>query len=96
MTERRVPDVVTEGNPFYEILIEPQKSADRSCNFGNQLHMQNTVGDVVIFNKVEHLRLINVPGIGKGVKDPIRVHCKVLPVPSVDFILFLSSDRMPA
>ena len=35
--------------------------------------MDDTVGDVIVLDKVEDLRLVDVPGVRPGVDDPVRI-----------------------
>jgi hypothetical protein len=58
--------------------------------------MENTMSDVIIFNKVEDLGLVNVSGIGQGVKNPIGINRKILPVTVNNLLLISSSDSLNA
>jgi hypothetical protein len=53
--------------------------------------MKDAVGNVIIFDEVEDLGLVNVPGIGQGVKNPICINGKILPV-TVNNPRFISSS----
>ncbi len=47
------------------------------------------MGNMVILDKIEDLCFIYIPGIGQGVKDPIRIKGEVLSVSLGDIILFV-------
>jgi hypothetical protein len=77
VAEGCVPDIVPERNGFDQVLVQVQESADGPCNFGNQLHMEYAVCDVVVFDEVENLRLVDVTAVAVGMDDPIRVMKKI-------------------
>jgi hypothetical protein len=71
---------MAQGNGLDQVLIQPQKTADSSADFGNQLDMQNPMGDVIVFDQIKNLGLVDIPGIGKGMQYPIRIKGKSLTV----------------
>ena len=91
VTKRRVTEVMPQGDGLNQVLVESEETADGPRDFGDQLYMKHPVGDMVIFDQVENLCFVNVSGVGKGVKDPIRIQRKILPVAGEDhFLLCLS------
>jgi hypothetical protein len=58
--------------------------------------MKNAVGNVIISNKVEHLGLIYVPGIGERVKNPIAIDRKIFPVAVCDLRFLSSANNLTA
>jgi hypothetical protein len=54
--------------------------------------MKHPVGDVVIIYQVKDLGLVNIPRVGQGMKDAIRVHGIVLPVTRIEAFLRKTSD----
>jgi hypothetical protein len=57
---RDMPYVMPESDRFNKVLVQTQASSDSSGNFRYQLDMYYTVGDVVVFDKVKDLRLIDI------------------------------------
>jgi hypothetical protein len=80
MAERRVTDVMAQGDGLNKILVEMEKAAYGSGDAGDQLHMQNPVGDVVIGDQAEDLSLVDVTGVGLGVEDAVGIQGIGLPV----------------
>ena len=78
MTERGVPDVVSQGDVLDQVFIEPQQTADGAGDFGDQLYMQHAMGDMVMFDQVKDLGLVDVTGIGLGMQNPVRIQRKML------------------
>ena len=64
VTERGVADIMAQGDGLNEIFVEMEKTADGSGNAGDQLHVQNPVGNVVVGDQAEDLGLVDVAGIG--------------------------------
>jgi hypothetical protein len=53
--------------------------------------MEDSMGNVIVFYQVEHLRFIDVAGIGERVENSIRIERKVLPVTHQDSVFRSSS-----
>jgi len=53
--------------------------------------MEDAMGDVVVFDQVEDLCLVDITRIGQGMQDPIRIQRKILPVSHFDFVVLFSS-----
>ena len=56
-----------------EEKVQVKKVADSSGNFRNQLHMQYTMGDMVILNQIEHLRLVDVAAVSPRIEYSVNV-----------------------
>jgi hypothetical protein len=48
VTKGRVTDIVPESDGFDQVLVKPEESSDGSRGFGDQLHVEDAVGDVVV------------------------------------------------
>jgi hypothetical protein len=94
VTKGGVADIMTQGNGLNEILIEMEEAADGPGNSGDQLHMQDPMGDVVIGDQAEDLGLVYVAGVCPGVEDTVGIQRIGLSVTS--FRLFLSSSGLNA
>ena len=70
---RDMPDIMTECDCLDKILVQTKASPDRSCNLGNELDMNDTMGDVVVFHKGKDLGLVNVPGVCPCMDDPVSI-----------------------
>lgn len=70
---RDMPDIMTKRNCLDEVLIQAKAAPDSSCNLGNKLDMNDTMGDVIIFHKRKDLSLIDIPGVCPGMDDTISV-----------------------
>jgi hypothetical protein len=86
MTEWRVADIVPQGNGLDKVFVQPQETANGPGNLGDQLHMQDPVGYVVIVDQVKHLGFVNISGIGSGMENPVRIQGKGLPVADLLFL----------
>jgi hypothetical protein len=62
--EGAVPDIVAQGDGLNKVFVQGKQAAAGSGDLGNELDVQNAVGDVVILNQVKNLGLVDVPGIG--------------------------------
>ena len=80
MAEGRVADIMSQGNGLDQIFVEPQKPADGTRDLGDQLHMQHTVGDVVVGNQVKNLSFVNVAGVGPAMQNSVSIQGEGLPV----------------
>jgi hypothetical protein len=74
-------NVVSQGNGFRQIFIEPEKAGNGPGDLADQLHMQHAMGDMIILDEIKHLRFVDVSGIGHGMKDSVRIERKILSVP---------------
>ena len=63
MPERRVTDVMAQGNCLDQIFIQSQKASCCSGDSGDQLHMQHTMCDVVIVDQRKNLGFVDIAGI---------------------------------
>ena len=68
------------GDRFDQILVQGQKPPDRPGDFGNQLNMQDPVGDVVVLYQIKDLGFVDVAGVGQGVQDPVHIQRKGLSI----------------
>jgi hypothetical protein len=66
-------DIMAEGNCFNQIFVQSQASPDRPCDLRYDLHMDNAVSDMVIFDKVKDLRLVDIPRVCPSMDDPIGI-----------------------
>ncbi len=73
MTIRDMAYVMPERDRLNEILVQPQASPDRPRDFRYELDMDDPVGDVVIFDKVKDLRLVDVSRVCPCMDDAIRI-----------------------
>ena len=87
VTERGVADVMAKGDGLNEVLVEMEKAADGSGNAGDQLHVQDPVGDVVVGDQAEDPGLVDVAGVGPGVEDAVSIQGIGLSVTFSCFIL---------
>jgi hypothetical protein len=92
MSERGVSDVVAEGDRIDKVFIESKQSPNGSGNFGDELNMENPMGDVIVPDEIEYLGLVNIAAIGERVKNPVPIQGKILPVSGDDLFLRLSPD----
>ena len=74
VSERGVTDIMPQGDRFDEVLVELQKAADGAGDLGDQLDVQHPVGDVIVADQGEHLGLVDVAGVGAGMKDAVGIH----------------------
>lgn len=72
----RMPDIMPQRDGFDKVLVEAQEAPHRSGDFGYQLNVKNTMGDVIVFHQIEDLGLVDVSGIGPGMKNSICIHGK--------------------
>ena len=77
MTERRVADIVPQRNRFDQVFVQVQKSPDGPCNLRHQLHVQHAVRNVVIFDQVKDLRLVDVAAVAIRMNDLVGIVEKV-------------------
>ena len=78
MPKRCMAYVVTHGDGFNQVFIQTYKSADGSCNFGDQLHMKHPVSDMIILNQIKNLSFVDIPCISQRVENPVPINRKRL------------------
>jgi hypothetical protein len=66
-------DVMPKRDCLNEILIQTQASSDSSRDFRYDLDMNDPVGDVVVFDKVKDLRLVDVSRVCPCMDDTIGI-----------------------
>lgn len=96
MTEGRVADIMPEGDCLDQVLVEVEKPAHRPPDLGYELHVKDPVGDVVVFDKIENLGLVDVPRVGERMKYAVGINGKILSVTLVDVRILLLSHGIPA
>jgi hypothetical protein len=74
MPERGVSDIVSQGNRFNKIFIQPQESPDGPGDFGDQLNMKHPMGNMIVLDQIEYLCFIDIPHIGPRMEDPVRIN----------------------
>ena len=94
MSERNMADIVSQSNRFDQVLVKPQKTTDRSGNLGNQLHMEDPVGDMVVFHQVKNLGFIDIAGISQGIENAIHINGETLAVIPVQAALRLPTQPL--
>jgi hypothetical protein len=72
VAERGMANIMT-GDGIDQVFIQSEKAADGPGDFGNELDVKDSMGDVVILDEIEYLCFVDVSGIGKGMEDPVRV-----------------------
>jgi hypothetical protein len=68
-----VPNVMAQGNSLDEILIQSEETSHIPSNLGKELNVQDPVSNMVIVNQVKNLSLVNVPGVGQRMENPVRI-----------------------
>jgi len=58
--------------------------------------MKDTMGDVIILYQVENLCFVYITGISPGVKYPVHIQGKGLPIVGIKMRLLLAPDPLPA
>ena len=81
MAEGGMADIVAKAHGLYQILVEKQVAADGSGNPGDELNMQDPVGDMIVSDQAEDLGLVNISRIGLGMKDTVRINSKGCTMP---------------
>lgn len=71
--ERRMADIVPQGDGLNQIQVEMQRGAQGARDSGYQLYMQAAPGNVVVFDQRKHLRLVNIPVIVGTVQNFVHV-----------------------
>jgi len=96
MPEGGMPDVVAQGDGLDEVFIQPQILADGPADLGKQLHVQHPVADMLMIDEVKNLGLVDVPGVGPGMENAVRVHREVLAMALGDALLVTPPHRLGA
>jgi hypothetical protein len=73
MPVRDMTDIMAKGNCFNQIFVQSQTSPYRPCDLRYDLHVDYTVGDMVVFDKIKDLRLIDVPRVCPCMDDPVGI-----------------------
>ena len=60
MAERRMADIVAEGNCLYQIKVKPKHASYIARNARNKLHMQRAAGNIVVIIKRKNLSFIRI------------------------------------
>jgi hypothetical protein len=50
-----------------------QYFADSTCKIADELDMEASMSNMVIINKIDYLRLVDIAGIGLGVDNPVNI-----------------------
>jgi hypothetical protein len=80
MPERGVTEIVAQGDSLNKVFIKSQETADGPGYPGYELDMEDPVGDVVVVHKMKNLGFVNIPYIGAGMEDSVRIKGELLPV----------------
>ena len=73
VAERRVAEVVAEPDRLHEVLVEPQRPADRARDLRRLERVGEARAVVVALGRHEHLRLVLEPPERLAVHDPVAV-----------------------
>ncbi len=73
MSIRNMADIMTEGNCLDKVFIKAETSSYRPRNLRNELDMDYTMGNMVVFDERENLGLIDVPRVCPCMDDSVRV-----------------------
>ena len=76
MSERRVPEVVTEADRLDEILVQPQRAGDPARDAGRLQRVGQARPEVVAGRIDEDLGLVHQPPERLRVDDPVAVALK--------------------
>ena len=60
MTKGGMPDVVAKRYGFDKVEIKPQRATDSPCDTRNQLHVQASMRDVVVFVERKDLCFVRI------------------------------------
>jgi hypothetical protein len=82
VAERRVANIMAQGDSLQEVLVQAQKLADGASDLRQELDVQHPMADMFVVDEVKDLGLVDATGIGLGVEDAIGV-CKFWRCPSV-------------
>jgi hypothetical protein len=73
VAERGMANIMAKRDGLDQVFIQSEKAADGPGDFGNELDVKDSMGDMVILDEIEYLCFVDVSGIGKGMEDPVRV-----------------------
>ena len=76
MPERRVPEIVAEGNRFGQLLVQAKHLGDAAGDLGHLEGVRQPGAVVVAGRRKEHLRLVLEAAEGLAVDDPIAIALK--------------------
>ena len=76
MAERRVAEIVAEGNRFGELLVQPEHLGDAARDLRNLQRVRQARPVVVAGRRKEHLRLVLEAAERLAVDDPIAIALK--------------------
>ena len=76
VSERRVPEIVTEPDRLDEVLVERQRASDRARDLRHLERVGEPRAVVVAARRDEHLRLVLQPAERLAVDDPVAVALK--------------------
>ena len=79
MAERRMADVVGEGDDFRQVFIQSQPAGNRPCHLRDFERMRQSRAVVIVHRGHEHLRLPRHPPKGGRVHDPLAIPLKRRP-----------------
>jgi len=96
MAERRVSDIMRQGDRLDQVFIEMEQAADSPGDLGYKLHVQDSMGNVIVLDEIEDLGLVYIAGVGQGMENPIRINRETLSVPLLDVGVILFSYRVTA
>lgn len=74
MPERRVPDVVTNGDSLYQFEVKPQRLTYLARDTRHQVHVRGATRYVVVFVKRKDLRLVRTSVKKLAVDYAVGVH----------------------
>jgi hypothetical protein len=77
MAKRTMSNIVSQSYCLEKILVQSQKAANGPGYLGDQLDMEDSMGNVVVVDKIKNLSFVNIPGIGQGMKYAIRIHGEI-------------------
>jgi len=94
--EGAVADVVAQGDGLNKIFVQRKQASAGPGDLGNELDVQNAVGDMVVLDQVKNLGLVNVAGIGVRMKNAVCIQRKALPVALRNRGFLFFAKRIPA
>ena len=66
-------DIMTQRDSLYQVQVQIQSAADGTGNAADQLHMEASACNIIIFNQGKHLGLIGITVIVGAVHDPVDI-----------------------
>jgi hypothetical protein len=86
---------MAQGGGFDQILVEPQVPADGPGHPGQQLHVQDPVGEMIVSDQRKYLGFVNVAGERQGVENPVGILAERLAVFVVRPVFRMPPNRGP-